>query len=83
MSDNFEMLCINPIQDRIFGECSWIRAGGGGGGQNHTHPTMTKLGTVIPCLRKIQKLYESRTHPWSFDDISVFLQKDQQILLYQ
>ena len=25
----------------------------------HTYPTMTKLGTIIPYLKKIQKLYES------------------------
>ena len=29
-----------------------------------THPTVMKLGTVIPYLKKIQKIYESRdTHP--------------------
>ena len=40
---------------------------GGGGGQKdplpkicHTYPTIMKLGTVIPYLKKIQKLYESR-----------------------
>ena len=26
----------------------------------HTFPTMMKLGTVIPYLKKIQKIYESR-----------------------
>ena len=26
----------------------------------HRHPTMMKLGTVIPYLRKIKKIYESR-----------------------
>ena len=26
----------------------------------HTYPTMMKLGTVIPYLRKIQKMYKSR-----------------------
>ena len=25
----------------------------------HTYPTMMKLGTVIPCLKKIQKIYKS------------------------
>ena len=25
----------------------------------HTYPTMMKLGTVIPYLRKIQKIYKS------------------------
>ena len=26
----------------------------------HAYPTMLKLGTVIPYLRKIQKMYKSR-----------------------
>ena len=26
----------------------------------HTYPTMMKLDTVIPCPKKIQKIYESR-----------------------
>ena len=26
----------------------------------HRHPTMMKLGTVIPYLKKIQKIFESR-----------------------
>ena len=26
----------------------------------HAYPTTTKLGTVIPYLKKIQKIYESR-----------------------
>ena len=31
----------------------------------HTYPTMMKPGTVIPYLKKIQKIYESRhTHPY-------------------
>ena len=29
----------------------------------HTHPTMMKLGTVIPYLKKIPKIYESRESP--------------------
>ena len=30
----------------------------------HTYPTMMQLGTVIPYLKKIHKIYESRyTHP--------------------
>ena len=53
---------------------------GGGGGQKgpppqkrpplpkfcQTYPTMIKLGTVIPYLRKIQKVYESRDTPRDF-----------------
>ena len=25
----------------------------------HTYPTVMKLGTVIPCLKKAQEIYES------------------------
>ena len=32
----------------------------------HTCPTMMKLGTVIPYLKKIQKIYESRDIPREF-----------------
>ena len=32
----------------------------------HTYPTMIKLGTVIPYLKKIQKIYESRDTPFEF-----------------
>ena len=46
---------------------------GGGGGKKaplpkicHTYSTMMKLGTVMPCLRKIQKIYESRDTPREF-----------------
>ena len=31
-----------------------------------THPTIIKLGTVIPYLKKIQKLYESLDTPLEF-----------------
>ena len=41
----------------------------------HTYPTIMKLGTVIPYLRKIQKIYESREHLVSFANISTFSQK--------
>ena len=32
----------------------------------HTYPTMMKCGTVIPYLRKIQEIYESRDTPLEF-----------------
>ena len=60
-------LWINLIQDGHFRGCS--RIGGGVGGEAkwlplpkicHIYPTMMKLGTVIPYLKKIQKIYESR-----------------------
>ena len=37
-----------------------FRAAQGCGVGSHTYPTMMKLGTVIPYLKKIQKAYESR-----------------------
>ena len=49
------------------------RGGGGGGGQKgplpktyYTYPTIMKLGTVIPYLKKIQKIYESRVTHFEF-----------------
>ena len=43
---------------------------GNGGGEKiplpnicYIYPTMTNIGTVIPYLRKIQKLYKSREAP--------------------
>ena len=33
---------------------------------SHTYPTMMKLGTVIPFLKKIQKIYESPDTPLEF-----------------
>ena len=32
----------------------------------HTNPTMMKLGIVIPYLKKIQKIFESRDTPSDF-----------------
>ena len=32
----------------------------------HTYPTMMKLGTVIPYLKKIKQIYESRDTPLEF-----------------
>ena len=32
----------------------------------HTYPKMMKFGTVVPYLKKIQKLYESRDAPLEF-----------------
>ena len=38
----------------------------------HTYPTMMKLGTVIPYLKKIQKYMNHVTHALSSTDISIF-----------
>ena len=32
----------------------------------HTYPKMMKLVTVILCLKKVQKIYESRDKPLEF-----------------
>ena len=59
---------INPIQDGFFRGCS--RMGGGQKGPLpkicHTYPTMVKLGKVIPYLKEIHKIYESRETPLEF-----------------
>ena len=56
---------LNPIQDGQFRGCSRM-----GGDKKaplpkicHTYPTIMKLGTVIPYLKKIQKICESRNTP--------------------
>ena len=38
----------------------------------HTYPTMMKLGTVIPDLKKTQKYKNHVTNPLSSADISIF-----------
>ena len=54
---------FNPTQDGFFGAAhGW----GAGGTFCHTSPIMMKLGTVIPYLKKIQKLYELRDTPLEF-----------------
>ena len=66
---------INPIQDGLFWGCSRME-----GGKKvplpkvcHTYLTIMKLATVIPYLKEIQKIYESRDTPLSSADISNFL----------
>ena len=38
----------------------------------HTYPIIMKLDTVIPDLKAIQKIYESRDTPPSSADINIF-----------
>ena len=59
---------INPIQDGLFWGCSRME-----GGKKvplpkvcHTYLTIMKLATVIPYLKEIQKIYESRDTPLKF-----------------
>ena len=63
-------LPVNAIQDGHFRGCSPMR----GGRKDtpplpkicHTYPTMIKLATIIPYLKKIQKIYEWRDTPPEF-----------------
>ena len=41
----------------------------------HTYPTMMKLGTLIPYLKEIQKIYKSRDTPFEFCWHQHFLQE--------
>ena len=55
----------------FFGGCSWMGEGEGGKKAPlakicHTYPTMMKLDTVIPYVKKIPKTYESRDTPLEF-----------------
>ena len=56
---------------------------GAGGTFCHTSPIMMKLGTVIPYLKKIQKLYELRDTPLEFCWHGTYFTGSHQILLYQ
>ena len=49
----------------------------------HTYPTMIKLGTVMPYLKKIQKTYKSRDKPLDFFWHQHFFTGNQQLLLHQ
>ena len=61
---------LNPIQDGLFRGRSRI----GGWAKKapplpkicHTYPTMMKLDTVIPYVKKIQTIYVSRDTPLEF-----------------
>ena len=49
----------------------------------HTYAALMKLGTVIPYLKKIHKMYESRETPFEFCWHQRFFKGNQLILLYQ
>ena len=49
----------------------------------HTYPTMMKLGTVVPYLKKIQQIYKYCYAHMSSAGISIFFIGNQQFLLYQ
>ena len=41
----------------------------------HTYPTLMKLGTVIPCLKKIQNYLNHVTHPLNSAEIGFLHRK--------
>ena len=59
---------LKPIQDGLFRGCS--RMGGQKGPTLakicHTYPTMMKLDTIIPYLKKIQNIYNTHDAPLEF-----------------
>ena len=76
-----------------FGVAHGMGGGGVGGGVGrpslfkifHTHPTLIKLGTatLYLSLRKIQKVFESRSTPLDFRWYQHFFTRNWKILLYQ
>ena len=59
---------INPIQDGPFWGCSRMGRAKKAPLSKicHKYPTIMKLDTVIPYLKKTQKIYESRDTPLEF-----------------
>ena len=49
----------------------------------HIYPVMIKLGTVIPYLKKIQRIYKSRDTPLEFCRHQNLFTGNLLILLYQ
>ena len=58
----FNIAFLNLIQDGPFRGCSWIGESQKGPLPKicHTYIATMKFGTVIPCPKKIKKIYESR-----------------------
>ena len=75
-------MLINPIQDGPFRGCSsWGEmAKRSPSLKSVTHPAMMKLDTVIPYLKKIQKIYKSRDTPLEFCWPKHFLSKKSLIV---
>ena len=71
--------------------CVWVGKGGGGAKAKepkppkicHAYSTIMKLGTVIPYLKKIQQIYESRNAFLEFSWHQHFSPEINKILLYQ
>ena len=83
---NSKVSGVNPIQDGLFRGCSRRK-----GGvlfallpkTCHTYPTIIKLDTVIPYLRKTKKVYKSRDTSLEFCWHLHFFTRNQQIWLHQ
>ena len=87
-------LRLYTILEKIFGHFWGCSRMTGGDGQtpppppalpkiSHTYPTMMKVGTVIPYLKKTQKIFGSRDTSPDFCWNQHFFAGNQQILLYQ
>ena len=76
-SSTFSCGYINSTQNGPFLGCSRMWVGEKGLLPNicHTCPTMMKLGTVTPYLKKIQKYINPVLHPLSFADIRIHSQE--------
>ena len=79
-------ICLTLFRMGFFGAAH----GWGGGVQKGppslksvTHPTIMKLGAVIPYPKKIKKIYESRDTPLEFCRHQHFFIGNQKILQYQ
>ena len=59
-------ILLNPIQDGLFRDFSLIGEGA------KRIPTMMKLATLIPYLKRSQKNKNYVTHPLTLFDISIF-----------
>ena len=76
VQNNSKEVLFKPIQDGTFRGCSRMKRTKKTSPLSkicHTYPTMVKLGTVIPYVKKIQKIYNHLTHILSSADISIFL----------
>ena len=69
----------------FFGSAHWLGEGGKVPLPNicHIYPKMMKLGTIVPYLKKIQKIYETRDTSLEFCWYQHFFTWNQQIFLYQ
>ena len=85
MSQVLRYILFKHIQDGLFRGCS--RRGRGAKRPSlrkicHAYPTMMKLSTAIPYLKRIQKWYESRDTSPEFCWHQHFFARNQPMLLY-